>query len=91
MMKPKKKSQYTLKQMKIKYNHTKSVRYSKSNSNREIDIDTGLPLETRKVSNNLPPKTISKRRTKHKISRRKKIIKIREEINKIEVKKQQKR
>ena len=44
--------------------------------------------KTRKISNkqpNLPPKRIRKRRTKPKVSRRKEIIKIREEVNKIEI------
>ena len=48
--------------------------------------------KTRKISNkqpNLPPKRIRKRRTKPKVSRRKEIIKIREEINKIEILKKQ--
>ena len=46
-------------------------------------LDTGLPRNTRKISNkppNLPPKTIRTRTNKTKVSRRKEIIKIREEI-----------
>ena len=62
----------------------------KSRSQREVHNNTGLPRELRKISNiqpNLPPKRIRKRRTKPKVNRRKEIIKIRDEINKIEVKK----
>ena len=42
---------------------------SKGSSKKEVHRDTGLPQETRKISNkppNLPPKRILKRRT-HKI------------------------
>ena len=54
----------------------------------------GLPQETRKISNkqsNQTPKGIRKRRTKPKVGRRREIIKVREEINKIETKKEKKR
>ena len=68
------------------------MRRSKSSSKREVHSDTGLPQETRKIPNkppNLPPKRIRKRRTnKTKVSGRKEIIKIREEMNKIEIKRQ---
>ena len=46
-------------------------------------LDIGLPRNTRKISNkspNLPPKRIRTRTNKTKVSRRKEIIKIREEI-----------
>ena len=60
-------------------------------SRREVYSYTSLPKETRKISNkqsNLIPKgTGERRKTKHKVSRRKEIIKIREEINEIERKK----
>ena len=58
----------------------------KSSSKREVYSNTILPQETRKTSNRQPnftPKTTGKRRRtttkKPKISRRKEIIKIREE------------
>ena len=63
---------------------------SKSSPKREAYSNTILPQETRKTSNRKPnfsPKTTGKRRTKKpKISRRKDIIKIREEINEKEMK-----
>ena len=58
--------------------------WSKSSSKREVYSDTGLLEETRKTSNkqpNLTSKGIRERRTKSKVSRKKEIIKIREEIN----------
>ena len=67
----------------------------KSSSNSNIYSNTGLPQETRKIWNrqpNLPSKGIRKeKQTKPKVSRREEIIKIREEINKKDPKKQQKR
>ena len=65
---------------------------SKSSSKREAYIDTGLPQETRRVSNNLTLhlKQLEKEEQKHpKASRRKEIIKIRSEINEKEMRKQQ--
>ena len=62
---------------------------SKSSSKREVYSYTSLPQETRKISNkqsNLTPKG-KEEQTKPKVSRRKKIIKIRAEINEIETKK----
>ena len=74
-----------------KHNHTKSMGWSKSSPKREVHSYTGLPQKTRKVSNkqpNLPPKKSEREETtKLKGSRRKEIMKIREEINKIEIKK----
>ena len=72
--------------MKIKKQLPKTIRCSKSSSKREVYSNTGLPQEIRKISNkqtNLPSKGILKR-TKRKVNRRKEIIKIREEKNKIE-------
>ena len=66
------------------------MRCSNSSYKREVHSNTGLPQKTRKISNkqpNLPPKRIRKRRTKLKFSRKKEIIKIREELNIIEFKK----
>ena len=64
---------------------------SKSSSKREVYSNTSLCQETRKISNkqsNLTPKgTRERRKTKPKVSRRKEIIKIRAEINEIEMKK----
>ena len=62
----------------------------KSSSLREVHSNTGLPQKKRKITNqklNLPPKRIRKRRTKPTVRRRKEIIKIREESNKIEIQK----
>ena len=64
---------------------------SQSSSKREVFSNTSLPQNTRKVSNKqstLTPKGTGERRTnKTRSFRRKEIIKIREEINKIETKK----
>ena len=63
---------------------------SKSSSKREAYSNTILPQETRKISNKQPiltPKATRERITKPKISRRKEIIKIRAEINEVEMKK----
>ena len=58
---------------------------------REVYSYTSLTQKTRKTSNkqsNLTPKgTRERRKTKAKVSRRKEIIRIREEINEIETKK----
>ena len=57
---------------------------SESSSKREVFGNIILPQETRKTSNTQPNftlKTTGKRRTKKKNSRRKEIIKIRDEIN----------
>ena len=57
---------------------------NKSSSKKEDYTATSLPQKTRKISNkqpNLTPKGTRKKRTKPKISRRKEIIKFREEIN----------
>ena len=66
---------------------------SKSSSKRELFGNKILPQETRKISNkqpNLTPKAIRERRRrkekKPKVSRRKEIIKIREEITEKEMK-----
>ena len=68
---------------------------SKSSSKREVYSNTILPQEARKTLNRQPnftPKATGKRTTtttttkNHKISRRKEIIKIREEINEKEMK-----
>ena len=64
--------------------------HSKRSSKREVDSNTILPQETRKISNNLTLhlKQLEKEeQAKPKISRRKEIIKIRAEINEIEMKK----
>ena len=59
-------------------------------SKREIYSYKCKQQENRKVSNKQPnftPKVTKKRRTKCKVSRRKAIIKIKAEINKIEIRK----
>ena len=63
---------------------------SKSSSRSKVYSDTGLPQETRKISNNLTfhvRELEKEEKTKPNISRRNKI---REEINKIETKKTEK-
>ena len=68
---------------------------SKSSSKREVYSNTIPPQEIRKISNkqpNLTAKATKERRGKTKkknpkVSRRREIIKIREEINEIEMKK----
>ena len=55
----------------------------------DIHSDIGLPQKTRKISNNLTYhlKELEKEeRSKPKVSRRKEIMKIRKEINKVEIK-----
>ena len=63
---------------------------SKSSSKREVYSNTILPQESRNISNkqpNLTLKAIRERRTKPpKLAERKKIIKIRSEINEKEMK-----
>ena len=57
---------------------------SKSSSKREVYSDTGQPQEIRRISNNLiyHLKEFEKEeQTKPKVSRRKEIIKIREQTN----------
>ena len=63
--------------------------FSKSSSMREVYSNIILPQETRKTQSrksNFTTKKNGTRRTKKKISRRKKIIKIRTEINEKEMK-----
>jgi len=74
-------------------NHLKSMGCHKSTSLREVHSDTGLPQKLLKIPKqqlNLLPKIITKKKKEHtkpKVSRRKEILKIREEINKIETQK----
>ena len=74
---------------KRKHNDPKLMGCNKSSSNREVYSNKILTLETRKTSNNLilHLKQLEKEQTKPKVSRRKEIIKIRAEINEIEMKK----
>ena len=69
----------------------KFMECNKSGTKREVYRNTGLPQETRNISNkqpNLPPKEIRERKKKKPtVSRRKEIIKIRSEINEKEMKK----
>ena len=64
---------------------------SKCSSNREVYSNSISPQETRKISNKqskLTPKATRETRTKNtEVSRKKEIIKIRIEINEIEMKK----
>ena len=62
---------------------------SKSSCKREVYRNTVLPQDTRKISNNLTLhlKQLEKeRQTKPKVSRRKERVKIRAEINELEIK-----
>ena len=77
--------------MTMKTRLPKPMGCSKSSSKREVYSYTSLPQETRKISNNLSLhlKELEKEeQTKSKVSKRKKIIKIRAEVNEIETKKQ---
>ena len=74
MMKSKKKLENTSRQMEMKKNPTKLMRCRKSSSKREVQSDTGLPQEMRKISNKQPkppPKIIRKRRTNKTQSQKK--------------------
>ena len=65
MKKSKRKSENTLRLMKMKHNFSKSMGCSESSSKRKVYSNTGLPQETRKISNkppNLPSKGIRKRK-----------------------------
>ena len=69
-----------------KYNNSKPMGCSKSNSKREVYSNTIVPQKTSKTPNrqsNFTPKTTGRRRrtTTIKISRRKEIIKIRADIS----------
>ena len=76
---------------KWKWKHSmKHMGQSKSSSLREFYSDTSLHQERRKMSNkqtNLHLKQLEKEQIKLGLSRRKEIIKIREEINEIDTKK----
>jgi len=69
---------------KWKHNFPKSTGCSKRSSEKEVYSDTGLPQDIGEISNRLPnllSEGIRKvEQTKSKVSRRKEIIKIREEI-----------
>ena len=76
------------------HNNPKSMEHSESSPKREIHSMTGLPQETRKISNKLSNFTLKGvwKRTinKDQGSRRVEIITIREEINEIDSKKYKK-
>ena len=89
-MKSRKKSKVHWNKWKWGHNNPKSVGHSESNSKRETHSITGLSQKARKSSNKESKFTLKgtwKRITKPKGSRKKEIIKIRAEINKIESKK----
>ena len=75
----------------MKTRNPKPMGHSKSSSKREVYSNSISPQETRKISNkqsNLHLKQLDKEeQRKPKVSRRKEIIKIRAEINEIEIKK----
>ena len=74
-----------------KHNSPKPMGWSKSGSKTEVYSNTSLPQGTRKISNNQPkltPKSTRERTNKTQlVERKKKIIKIRTEINEIETRK----
>ena len=76
--------------MKMKNDDPKPMECSKSSSKSKVYSDTNLPQETRKISNKqhkLTPKQLEEEeQTKPKVSRSKENIKIRTEINEIEIK-----
>jgi len=60
------------------------MRFSKSSAKREVHSNTSLSQKTRETSNKQPnftPKQLEKENKNPKFSRRKKIVKIRAEIN----------
>ena len=76
--------------MKGKTHDPKPIVCNKSSSKGEICSNTSLPQETRKISNNLTlnlRQLEKEQQTKPKVSKRKEIIKIRAEINEVEMKK----
>ena len=90
MMTSKRKSVSTLRHRIQEYNLTKSTGCSKSSSKREVHIKMSSSRNKKKISSkqpNWPPKRIRKIRTnKIQSQRMLEIIKIREEINNIEIK-----
>ena len=63
----KRKSENSLRQMKLKHNFPKSMGCSKSSSKKEVYNNSISPQETRKISNkpfNLTPKGTGERRNK---------------------------
>ena len=91
LKKLKNKVKNTSRQMKLKRHDPKSMGCSKSCAKKKVYSDTSLPQERRKISNKQPNLTLKgtrkRRASKPKIGRRKEIIKIRAEINKIKTKK----
>ena len=67
----------------------KEENYTKCSSKREAYGDTGLPPETRKISNKQPnlhlKQLVKEEQTKPKVNRRKQSIKVTAEINEIEM------
>ena len=71
MKKSEKKSENTLRQMKMETKLSKIYGTSKSSSKREVYSEAGLPQETREISNkqpNLPSKGIRKRKKQNSVS-----------------------
>ena len=71
--------------MKMKTGQQKTYACSKNSSKREVQSDTSLPQETRKISNKQPkltPKATRERTNKTQVSRRKEITKMGIEKNK---------
>ena len=89
MRKSKRKFKNTLRQMTMKTHHTKSEMYQKAGlRGKFIVIQAFLRKQEKSQINNLTYhlKELEKEeQAKPKVSRRKEIIKIREEINKIEI------
>ena len=75
MIKSKRKSENTLRQMTMRTQPYKIYGMQQNSSKREVHSDMGLPQEIRKISNNLTYhlKELEKEQTKPKVSRRKEI------------------
>ena len=76
------------KQMTMKTQQLKTYGCSKRSPKREVYSNTILPQEIRNISNKQPnftPKAARERQTKPKVSRKKESIKIRAEINELEI------
>ena len=75
--------------MIVKTQQSKTYGFNKNSSKRDVYNNTSLPQEAGKISNKLTLhlKQLEKEQTKSRVSRGKEIIKIRAEINEIEMEK----
>ena len=88
LKKAQRKLKNTYRQVEMKTQQSKTNGCSKSSSKREVYSDKHLRHQTQKLSNE-QRKIEKKEQAKPKVGRRKEIIKIKAEINKIDTKKKQ--